>query len=185
MQVTYTFREDSYDIFPPFIYTYSTLTDSKHSFRIRSFIALYDYVNTTCSPKLHITPTQFILYDTNGKIIDDQDLMTESVSVRIESPIQTIKYYSDDYLEYIKKDLKTSDFLPLFYWITVPPSDHPDLFIIQEYKKDDLVFNGISRTNGVLKEHYVILRDFVTYKQYYMTTDCRKRYEFLISMQKK
>ena len=173
MNVTYTFRQDSYEVFQPFIYMYRNQTDKKHSFHRRSLILLYEYVNRFS--KLHVTPTQFTLYDTTGKIIDE---MVSEVVVYIETPIQTIKYYSDDYLEYMKKEqmIDASDFPLTFYWITVPPSD-TDLFTIQDYEINDLVFNGISRTNGILKEHYIIKHHLVPYV---MTVDCRKRYEFLI-----
>lgn len=180
MDVTYTFRQDSYEVFPPFTYTYRTQTNTKHSFRMRSLIALYEYVNRSCSPTLHVTPTQFTLYDKMGKMIDE---IVSEVIVHVEDPIQTVKYYSDDYLEYMKKEnqIDTSDFPLTFYWITVPPSDHADLFTIQEYNINDLVFNGISRTNGVLKEHYIIKHHLPHYQQYVMTTACRKRYEFLFN----
>lgn len=174
MDVTYTFRQDSYEVFHPFIYR--NQTDKRHSFHRRSLILLYEYVNRFS--KLHITPTQFTLYDTTGKMIDE---MVSEVIVHIESPIQTVKYYSDDYLEYMKKEnqIELSDFPLIFYWITVPPSD-ADLFTIQEYEINDLVFNGISRTNGILKEHYIIKHHLPHYEQYLMTKNCRKRYEFLL-----
>ena len=69
--------------------------------------------------------------------------------------------------------------------ITVPASDHPDLFLIQDYEICDLVFNGISREKGVLKEHYIVKRDFISYHQYLMTTTCKKRVSFLISNKNK
>lgn len=173
MNVTYTFRQDSYEVFPSFTYTYHRLTDQRHSFYRRSLILLYEYVNR--SSKLHITPTQFTLYGKMGKMIDE---MVSEVIVHIESPLQTVKYYSDDYLEYMKKEnqINASDFPLTFYWITVPPSD-ADLFTIQDYEIDKLVYNGISRTNGILKEHYIIKNHLIPYV---ITTDCKKRYDFLI-----
>jgi hypothetical protein len=171
MDVTYTFRQDSYEVFPPF--TYHIQPDKRHSFHRRSLILLYEYVNRIS--KLHVTPTQFTLYDTMGNMINE---MVSKVIVYIESPIQTVKYYSDDYLEYMKKEnqIELSDFPLTFYWITVPPLD-ADLFTIQDYEINDLVFNGISRINGILKEHYIIKH----YEPYLMTTSCRKRYEFLLN----
>jgi hypothetical protein len=173
--VTYRFREDSFETFPPFTQQY------EHDIHLETFIRhsiifLYEYVND-CSPCIPIIPTQFLLYTKNGMTVETVE---EEIVVYITNPIQTINYKETDYYEHYKKTHPPAHLH--YFWITVPYKICPHPHVNQPYELNELLLHGISYENGELTKHVVefSVQDYQRYKKQ-MTHDCKKRLAFLIN----
>lgn len=168
MNVTYTFRQDSYEVFPPYTHHYDDLVTNK-SFLDRSLIFLYRYVICECNPKMEIIPSQFFLYDKNGKMIDSMDQMmgNEKILVYIETPIKTLNYSYLDIKEI--ENFEPEDFPVRYYWVTTLQNNQ------------SFALNGISRLNGKLVDHCIYYYDNTLPKNVNLTSNCIERLDFLFT----
>ena len=145
MNVTYTFRADSWKVFPPYIHHYDERVTTK-SFVTRSRIFIYEYT----IGEIYIDWMQFVFYDEIGNELDDSSEMIENVIVHVKDPEHTLTYSHVDILDILQTNTQKDDLFEMkcvYYWASLVNRSLPFLL------------HGISYKNGKMKESVMIVYD--------------------------
>jgi hypothetical protein len=143
MNVRYTFRPDSWKVFPPYLHRYEERVTTK-SFAMRSRIFVYEYVVYLDN---YIDWMQFVFYDEMGNELDDTSEMMENVTVYIKDPEHTLTYSHVDILQTITNMNEMIEMKCVYYWASLLNRSLPFLL------------HGIFYKNGNMKETVMIVYD--------------------------
>jgi len=185
MNVTYTFRNDSWRVYPPYHRYYEKEDYEEDSFVHLSNIFVWEYIfnidndeekdnNEEKGKKQYLNWSQIDFYDNNGNLLNEESPIIESVVVFIKNPVYTIEYHSKDVFNMIdfKEDNKKNkeDFI---FWASVP---------LSLIGKIPITLEGVSYKNDKYVMYCKEIFNYNDYKRYKerMTDDCKRRVEFML-----